>query len=54
MPTYQISLDKKLDGIATTAASENGLTVQEYLTKMVKEHLNRIESQTAFGQVIGK
>ena len=54
MPTYQISLDQKLDQIATAAASENGQTVQKYLDKVVKEHLNRIENQTPFEKVIGK
>ena len=54
MPTYQISLDQKLDQIATTAASESGLTVNKYLDRVVKEHLNRIENQSPFEKVVGK
>ena len=53
MPTYQVSLDQKLDQIATSAASEVGLTVQKYLDRVVKEHLNRIENQKSYEQVIG-
>ena len=54
MPTYQLSLDQKLDSIATAAASENSQTVQKYLDRVVKEHLNRIENQKPFEQVIGR
>ena len=45
MPTYQISLEKRLDEIATKSASETGITVQQYLATVVREHLNRVENR---------
>ena len=44
MPTYQISLDKKLDEIATAAASETRITVNQFLNAMVRENLKRLET----------
>ena len=54
MPTYPIFLDRKYDGTATKAASETGLTVQQYIEKILKEHLNRIENQSLLEKVTGK
>ena len=37
-----------------TAASENGQTPEKYLNLIVKEHLNKVDNQSAFERTYGK
>ena len=54
MGAYSIYLDHRKELIATKAASETGLTVKQYIEKIVDNHLDKLESETAMDKVVGK
>jgi hypothetical protein len=45
MAQYAFYLNQKREQIATAAASETGITVEEYLKKVINEHLNHLENK---------